>query len=318
MSLKKTTLLATPPGFIDLDDPITASEAANNDPTRILMLAKSAVQLYLSECLSGQFKDLFARFTKYSVEWSAQDFSEDESERKVQVARYFKDLKEKLPQIFIQDGGFTYNRQGLGPWDDAGRLEDGTRWVRQFKSYPMPITLTIATLDEQMTEDLATFVSEAFGDLLPFTVADALKIGNSSWRLIIPLTFTIDAKTNTPFHEDHKEQVWFVTITSEFRFESYRYMNYRVNTTAFYDPTAAMLFTIPSKIRLGQTAVFSVNMRREGIEISSSDSKVGLIDPERQTLLGKRLGSFKFLVRDRLAGGSLPKILQETLITVVP
>ncbi len=301
--------------FDDLD--ASAIEGLyHGDITQYLKITKITLQKYLEQCLKpdGQFRKFFDRFATFTVGYVVNEaLAADRAERHIQVARYFASMREFPPQIFIQDTGYDYSPASLGSLTEGvnARTRDGQQIVRVMDVIPIGIEVACAATDEQQIEDLAAFLSAAFGQYQRFTCNYILHPPPNDrgiyWEVRIPLTHSISAKSHSALHDDPRDQLWQVSCSMTVEFENSTYIKYRADPRYVQDEMKSAQVEIPSKIRFGQQAMFRVTQMPYPVRVYSDDSNIAVIYNMKTHFVAqpKRLGKFKILVAK---GGAKKKV----------
>jgi hypothetical protein len=185
------------PHFIEVDDLDRSAIQGlySTDITQYLKITKLTIQKYLENCIheNGQFRKFFNHFASFTTEFVVNESLErDSSQRHLQIARYYSSMREAPPQIFIQDSGYEYAPSSMGGLTSGINSMDKNRTqiVRVMDVVPIPIEIVCAATDEQQIEDLAAFVTAAFGQFQRFTCGYILHppISNKGiyWEVRIP------------------------------------------------------------------------------------------------------------------------------------
>lgn len=208
--------------------------------------------------------------------------------RHIQVARFFDDMRERPPQMFIQDNGYDYVTTSLGGLSSGVSIGDdlGSQRVSVTNEITIPIDITIATLDEQITQDLAAFLSAAFGELAqPFTTKWLLKPAPNDkriyWEVRIPLQHRMSAKSHTPLKDDSRMQIWSQTCSMDIVFENSAYVYYR-NDPRYQLTNKSSAMFIPDKVRVGTVIPIEFQMEPSISDVKSSDHRVAIIYRDSQ------------------------------------
>lgn len=316
------------PTFIRMDplDQSTLSAMASHDVTQYLRVTKLALRQYLQECLrmDGQFREFFDKVASYTIGYHVnEELPDDLHEKHIQVAAYWEGMTERPPQIFIQDGGYEYKPSSLGSlaagWNM--RTKDGHQQVRVMDVIPIPITISCVALSVQEIEDLAAFLSAAFGQLNRFTLNYYLKPQTDQygayWEVRIPLTHRISPKSNSPVHGDPKLQFYSIDCSIEVEFENSIFMQYRSKPDYVFS-RKDMVFDVPSTIRLGQDQPITLIYHQDPISVYSSDARIASIRKSGNgwTIYPRRSGTFNVVVSRIVGDNQGPEVLASQEVTV--
>lgn len=279
---------------------------SGGDITQYVKITKLTIQKFIEACLSpdGQFRTLCKRFASFTGDFIInQNLEPDSRKRMLQIARYFEQVKERPPQIIIQDKGYHYEPASLGGltagWNERNR--EGQQIVRIYDSIPIPIEITCAAMDETTTEDLQSFLSFAFGSFQKFMCGYELKpskaMAGAYWVVLLPAIHEMGARNNASFQGDPKTQIFAFTMTMEVRFENSTYITY--NEAPLPElANVQMEVTVPSKITLGSVVPVMLGNTVYPIAVYSSDPRVAYIEQQHTTFFIKpqRVGKFKLIV----------------------
>ena len=169
----------TPPqdGYIFRAAPKSVQEAVSRaSHDRIKSITKQAVQHYIQEFLDttggkrsiteavGSLSQLFITDT--------DTLTTDPTLRPTQLARYFNDIRARLPAILIVDSGMEWVDPGLNVLDQAtgfgekGAFGQNLKWQGQFPlTFNIPITIIAAAGDQESADALGSFLTLVFGPL---------------------------------------------------------------------------------------------------------------------------------------------------------
>jgi hypothetical protein len=335
----------TRPGrdFLRVDDLAKDALVALNqkDITQYPAITKWCLQKFIEECLAerGQFREFFDKFATYTVDFvvnenlSANATKRDEQLRErftrhIQVARFYDDMRERPPQIFLQDGGYDYTPSSLGGLSSGFATGDdlGSQNVSITDEITIPIEITAAALDEQIIQDLAAFLSAAFGSLgQTFTTRYILKPAPNDqgiyWEVRIPLQHRMSAKSHTPLKDDSRMQIWSVTCSLDIVFENSAYVYYRNDPRFQFTNRSSALF-VPDKIQVGTVVPINFQMEPAISDVKSSDHRVAIIYKDsahgtRYFCKAKKLGRFTIQVMAFRAPEGATVLLEKEVQVVV-
>lgn len=317
------------PTFIGVDefDESTLSGLYSKNPTQYLRITKFSIQRFFEECLKedGQFRSFFDKIATYTIGLNINEaLSDDLDRRHLQIARYFSNVRERPPQIFIQDNGYEYTPSGLGGFASGWNMRDakGNQVVRVLDVVPIPIEIVCAALSEHEIEDLAAFMSAALGEFQEFTINYIIKpISNDRglyWEVRLPLRHSISAKSHSPVHGDPQMQIWQFSCAIEVEFENSTYLQYQAAPLAAAK-RGSLALSIPPQVKLGMDTPISLQRHPKRISVYSNKPRVAVV---RQIGTGyilrpKRLGTCKIIVSSIMSGERGPVTLASTDVTIV-
>lgn len=289
----------------DLDDSfIEALYTANS--TQYVKITKWALQKFLEACLreGGQFRPFFDKFAPFTGKFVVnKNFDNDPRKRPLQIARFFSQMTERPPQMFIQDTGYSYVPAGLGGLTGGWNTRDkyGNQVVHVFDSVPIPIEITFVSTSEDDTDEMMGFFSLAFGSfqklLLGWYLAPEKAIKGAYWTVLLPYAHQLSAKTKQALHGDGEDQLWIITFSFEPIFENSTYLTYRSKPTADLR-AGSFLVTLPEKITLHSTFPLQLRDIPYPIQVYSDNYKVAIVQEENAQYIvyPKRIGKFNLVV----------------------
>jgi len=288
-------------------DQTSLTAMANRDHTQYLKTIKLALVQYMKAYLmpGGQFRKFADNLASYTIGYTInEELSGDPNERGLQIAAYYDDMREQLPQIFIQDNGYEYKSDSLGSlaagWNMLTR--DGHQAIRVLDAIEVPIDIHLVALSIQEVEDLISFMHIAFGQSQRLTVNYYLEPESPQqgvyWVVRLPLQHSISAKTHTPLHGSARQQIWQATCSLTVNFENSVFLQYRSQpqyTSKRGDPG----LTFPSTIPLGQERAVSLLNYPEPITVYSDDNRIAVVQQSRREWIvyPRRVGTFNLIVK---------------------
>ena len=136
---------------------------------KIKTLTKSKIQEYIESFFGkvGENRDLLGivspRGITYNIDKSFEPQT-DPTQRKLQIARYFSELRGIVPCILVVDGGVIPIMHNIGLISDA--YNRGGNWVGHFPILrQVPITILAATRDQESADELSSILSLLFNEL---------------------------------------------------------------------------------------------------------------------------------------------------------
>lgn len=270
-------------------------------------ITKWAIQKFLEACLKegGQFRKFFNVFVPFTKDFIVNKNlgGEEKRKRPLQIARFYSQMTERPPQIFIQDNGYEYTPSGLGGLAGGWNSHDkyGTQKLHFFDSVPIPIDISFASTSEDDADQMMGFFSSAFGSfqklLLNYYLAPDRAIKGAYWTVLLPLKHQVGTKSRQSLHGDPEDNLWIVTVSIECIFENSTYMKYRSDPKADLYPGRFQVF-IPEKVTLSNATPLSLHDIPYPIEVYSDNYKVAIIQEEatQYIIYPKRLGKFNVVV----------------------
>lgn len=211
MSEEKATDF-TPP---DIKDQNTATRRFSND--KIKNLTKIKMQDYIESFFKrdGINHDLLSavspRFIHYNTEKSF-DPATDPTQRRMQIARYFAELKNVLPSILIVDGGIVGVPHNLGLISRATVCEGV--WRGYFPIFRrIPIAIVAAARDVDEADEMSGVISLMFNELRNLACGHHLSgkaEEGEKWVLTLPnAPVEVGSLSDTDVQGDPVEKIWY-------------------------------------------------------------------------------------------------------------
>jgi len=317
------------PQFIRMSplDQSTLTALATKDVTQYLRATKLILRQYLQECIAatGQYRKFFDKVATYTIGYHVNEALDDGdmNKRHLQIADYYTQMSERPPQIFIQDGGYEYSPSSLGSlaagWNMNTR--DGHQSVRVLDVVPIPIEITCVATSTQEVEDLAAFLSVAFGQLCRFTsnyiIRPETTTDGTYWELRIPLVHTIGPKAHSSLHDHPQLQFWEISCSATFEFENSVFLQYR-SQPRYLSQRGALTLTVPSTLVVGQEHTFSLVNKPKPVAVYSDDARIAVVQERGFELIihPRRVGTFNLIVSRTTGPHTGPEILTQQEITV--
>jgi hypothetical protein len=313
------------PGYIFKAAPKSVQEAVSRaSHDRIKSITKQAIQHYIEQFMNttgvrrsiteavGSLSKLFITDTDM--------LTTDPTLRPTQLARYYQDIRERLPAILIVDSGMEYVDPGLNvidqatSWGEQNALGQPLQWQGQFPiTFNIPITIICAAADQESADALGTFLSLVFGPLRNLSAGSRITGRDDkgdTWEVRLPLDFVPSPTTNSAINDDPKDSVWAMTIDLMVQFEDRIILEQEVAEVVFdasnyFTGTSdlsrdkAPVIDFPDEIRLNESHVIRVTFLQDRQRIALSDGNIATFDPESLILSPRRLGCFEIQVFDR-------------------
>lgn len=317
------------PTFIRMDplDESALSAMAHKEPTQYQRITKMAIRQYLHECMSqsGQFHSFFEKFAASTADYHVnQELSDDLNERHIQIAAYYSNVRNRPPQIFIQDNGYNYVPDSLGGmsagWNQ--QTKDGHQIIRIMDVVTIPIEITCAALSQQEVEDLASFLGLALGQHQHLTVKYILRPETVQsgvyWEVRLPFQHSISTKTHAPVMPgEPRIQLWSFTCSLDVEFENSTYMQYR-SQPLYRSQRGTLVLDVPSTLPLPLEHRVHLRNHPDPVAVYSDDARIAVVVQNRQEWIiqPRRVGSFNLIVTRTAGPQQGPEILTQQAITV--
>ncbi len=304
--------MAVEKGYIFESLPKSTKEAASKfSLKRIKTLAKTSLQSYIDSFLNSE-KHVNRRMLEAAAGkiqyFSDLTFTADPAnakiEKPIQLARMYTDLKENFPCILIVDAG-AIPRQYAGsriPNKRTANLESQLEYV-------VPLTVSVASLDEETTDILSSLLSLIFGPLLVLAGGVELK-GNiyngDKWTVKLPNVYTWSALSQSNIEGDSKDQIWSSTFELEVTVED----TLEISIHDFVEACVSLKVDDGSGIGVSPTIFFPDSIQintQEKIVVTDLQTKHNIVldnprnatfDPETFMLTPKFPGVFNIMILD--------------------
>lgn len=317
---------------------------AKTSQTRVTQTVKSALQNYLQLYLdhNGLYRHQLELTASFSIQYETRITAPEEQDPtiyEVQLARYWNEIREKLPCILLVDSGFNYINPGLGGAAGSAILNRSTSSMMMKMDCSIPMTLSIAAQDETTAQDLRDILVYIFGVLTSYNNSYIIKSKRpeDTWEVRLPFNFDPEGIDNKRVTDDNKDSIWLSSITILPEFEGTIYIGfekqvqeglydvvseYQTNTPggAINDlgnlvavegnPKATI--TVPNVIYLNNPVLISAPFMPAEAFFASDDPKIALIEDYK--ILPKRPGTFNLYLMDKKTGD----VIQEWVVSVKP
>lgn len=220
--------MAKEPGGADRPSPRSTSQTRrlfSND--KIKTLTKAQIQLYISSFFDrlGSNHDLLTavspRAINYNIEKSFNPDT-DPTQRRLQIAKYFNELRNILPAILIVDGGINAVPHNIGQIEHA-TICDGF-WQGWFPILRrIPLVIITAARDLEEADELSSIMSLLFNEMRNLASGHYLA-GNceqgETWVITLPHEpVDVGPLTDEEVPDDPKEKIWYAEVVLDVFFE---------------------------------------------------------------------------------------------------
>ena len=213
---------------VEKPDPKTQEQAKklfSND--KIKNLTKLQIQQYIESFFkdTGQNNDLLSavspRFIHYNIDRSF-DPKTDPTQRQMQVARYFNELKNVIPTILVWDGGINAAPQSIGQIANSILYEGEWRGY-----YPInriiPLVIIAAARDVDEADEMSGLISLMFNELRNLAGGSYItgnQANGETWMLALPNgPVDVGPLGQIDVDGDPIEKIWYTETTLEVFFE---------------------------------------------------------------------------------------------------
>jgi hypothetical protein len=335
-----------PTSFIYRDIPRTTAEAVQHTAfDESLVLVKSAIQAYLEKFFSkdGEFRPLVESVSPTISQFVTDlrlplpgDYP-DPTKYRIQIARMWQGLKQRLPCIIISETGWDRQSSltdiagGLSlPSTEDGGPQHAPLWLSNFLMGSVDVL--VGSQDEHTTGQIASQLINIFGPLKEYTKSTILGpqslTGGSTWEVRLPMTYSIGARERINIGDDPVDSIWAATITMDnVHFEGLT----AITTVAPvpYSPDVSpnepadrpdfpdTEIVVQSPVKLGRVQPFRVVNERYNAVIYSDDPRIALI--RDKMIIPKKTGTFNIVVANGNQAGLEPTVYatQQVEVTII-
>jgi hypothetical protein len=336
------------PGYIFRAAPKSVQEAVSRaSHDRIKSITKQAIQYYIEQFMNTEgikrsITEAVGSLSKMFIT-DTDTLTTDPTVRPTQLARYYNDIRERLPAILIIDSGMEYVDPGLNVLDNVthfgsrGELGNPLKWQGQFPlTYNIPISIVCAAADQESADALGSFMTLIFGPLR--NIGGGQRITGrddkgDTWEVRLPLTFVPSPTTNSAVNDDPKDSVWAMTIDMLVQYEDRIILEQEMADVAFPIQGRATtsgnsvealvpVIEFPDEIKLNELNQIRVLNLQDRQRVVLSDGNIATFDPESLIVSARKLGCFEIQVQDRRkvqpSGAALaPEVVATKSVTVV-
>lgn len=308
------------------------SQTANtelNSNENIKGTVKTAIAKLCSELFDSRSEDnaLLKQFAKGSTRYETRlsfDPTQDRVKTKLNIHKYYEEIKNDLPQIVIADGGAMFKSPGIGFHSDVRKLLDGRIAHSVHIIREVPVVINIVTLAQQDTEKLANTLQMYWGDFVG--LIHGYRIGGHdvgvTWHIHLPKIPEFGTVDKTNLGDSAIQQVWSSIITLQVTYES---MGYLVRNDAIeYDVVEnapAMAINFPSTVRIGRWYEGTVTgLDPAYLVIVNDNVNAKIVTGEHwfmHRLLVKKPSTFKIQIIKKVIDQSLPGAMNGPTYTIM-
>lgn len=254
-------------------------------PDQIAYNAKLQLQRYIESFFNGPNRQFLALSSPISLNYNL-DHSTVESknvkERRLQVARYFNELKNVLPAIVITDGQNKNISQSIGLLSGAsGNMFDFNGVLSPFRE--ITITMVVGSSDVQTTDILKSTVSSMFNEYRNlagghYITGDYNK--GENWVVTLPNAgVDFGAMQDTPINNDPVDRVYYVESSFTIFYEDAIRFNQVAEFTTQLTTKKDPVFDIPTQIPFNQQLQVKIKHMPAYHKVVVNDYRLATISP---------------------------------------
>ena len=211
MTLPNDTMVRPTPESIDQARKL-------NSPDKIKTLTKIQVQQYIQRFFekfdvnSNLLKAVSRRFVNYNIDKSF-DPATDPTQRKLQIARYFNELRGILPCILVVDSGVVANPQSIGQVAHVENIDGYWHGTYPVTKY-VPLSILAGARDLEEIDDISSLISLMFNEMRNLAggsfIAGNPKFGDN-WGIYLPCGgVSLSAPSEVAIADDPTDRIWYV------------------------------------------------------------------------------------------------------------
>lgn len=260
---------------------------------KIKTLTKLKIQEYISsffnriECNSNLLKAIAPRYIHYNIDKSF-DQTTDPTQRKLQIARYFNELKSILPSILIVDGGIEPVAHNIGSIG-AAVAEMGI-WKGSFPVLRnIPINIIVGAKEVEEADEISSLLSLFFNELRNLAGGSRItgKVENGeNWTITLPnAPVSVSALTDVDVPDDPIERIWYAEATIDVLYEDVVAIQQQMPTLdsviGFPDTNLNLkpIIDVPETLSINSQLQVIVKNMQDNFKIILSDGRKASITP---------------------------------------
>jgi len=253
------------------------------------------------------------RFIQYNISRSF-DPKMDPTQRRLQVARYFNELRNIIPAILIVDGGVNPTLQSLGLISDASIINQ--QWRGYYPIYrTIPIAVIAAARDMDEADEMSGIVSLMFNELRNLAggsyIAGKWEEGER-WVITLPHTpVDVGALADIAIDSEPIEKIWYTEASLDVIFQDVLAIREDVADINFggfvvdedLSKLKAPIIYVADQVRLNQQPIVRIDNFQDQYRIVLSDSNIATI-------------SYKMVLTPRKRGTVVLQVIDTTKLHV--
>jgi hypothetical protein len=286
-------------------------------PDQIAYNAKLQLQRYIESFFHGPNRQFLALSSPISLNYNLDHSSVESTnvkERRLQVARYFNELKNVLPAIVITDGTMKNISQSIGLLSGAsGNMFDFNGVLSPFRE--IVINMVIGSNDIQTTDMLKSTVSSMFNEYRNlagghYITGDYNK--GENWVVTLPNAgVDFGALQDTPLNNDPIDKVFYVEASFSIHYEDAIRFNQVAEFTTQLTSKKAPEFDIPDQIPFNQQLHVKIKNMPVYHKVIVNDYRLATISPNG-VLTPRGLGKVVLKLIDQKGKVALEKEIEIT------
>lgn len=256
-------------------------------PDKIKYNSKLQIQKYIESFFSGKNKQYMGiaspSFVNYDISHSTIEGS-NVKEKKLQVARYFNELKNFLPAVLVLDGNMRNVSQSFNKitntFGSMSEIEIEISPTRELE-----IGILVGSNDVQTTDDLVTAISLMFNEFRTLAGGNLITGDinkGESWAINLPLSgISFGAIQEQAINGDNIDKVHYCEASiSIFYEDKIRFTQANKNLTVQYSNKVKPELDIPSVLNINEQLQVKVKNYNPELRIVISDYKIATLNPK--------------------------------------
>lgn len=281
---------------------------------KIKTLTKLKLQEYISSFFGklGENRDLLTivspRSLTYNIDKSF-DPKTDTTERKMQVARYFNELRNVIPAILIVDSGINPVMHNIGLISDAYHKEG--HWNGHYPILrKIPISVIAATRDQESADELSSVLSLLFNELRNLAGGNYMQgvpEQGETWSITLPNEgVSTSAVNEVDVEGDPIEKIHYCELSFEVMFEDVVRVRQELPTFQPRVPVANVanlanqmkpVIECPDVVNVNEQITVYVKNITNAMRIVVSDARIATLS-YNMVLTPRKVGNVKIQVID--------------------
>jgi len=318
----------------DVPNPISREQARrvySND--KIKTLVKLKIQEYIESFFdqNGSNRDLLEatspHFVNYNINRSF-DPETDPTQRKLQIARYFNELRNILPSILVVDGGIRAVGHNIGLIGES--IIENNEWRGYYPILRLvPIVIVAAARDMETADEMSGLISIMFNELRNLASGHYLASKpeeGEKWTIVLPQEgVNVSALTDIDVPGDPVEKIFYSETEMDVTYQDVlavrkKLPDYKIHQPVVGEPNLKQVLRpviqVPDTLPLNKQSYILIKYLQDHYQVILSNGSVATL--AYNTLLTPRtLGKVTIKVIDPTEGDPSKQVLASKEIEIV-